>query len=177
MDNWDAENGPAINTEIDSSSIYHDASGFRSREDQGTRASFSVTGFANSQVGSNIPNIAPVEPAVPPPLIIALTVYRLSCLSAIVGLGVPKAVAAARGQPAANTSDWVISILVAVVCVLWPCSPISSSAEINILAFTAGCFCSDTWRIHALKSYLGFFALIILFTSFGSSLLSLCRGS
>ncbi|KAI0028264.1 hypothetical protein K488DRAFT_89902 [Vararia minispora EC-137] len=55
---------------------------------------------------------------VPPPFFVALTGYRLTCTALLIGLGIPKAVAAYRGQPIANTFDWIISI-VAAVTMFW----------------------------------------------------------
>jgi len=62
-----------------------------------------------------------------PPLFISFTGYRLACAALIVGFGIPKAVAYSRGQPAADTLDWVISIIAALGCVC--CAARSFGAE------------------------------------------------
>jgi hypothetical protein len=52
---------------------------------------------------------------VPPPFVVAVTGHCLSCTALLIGLGIPKTVSVARGKSAANTLDWAVSVIAALL--------------------------------------------------------------
>ncbi|KAI0315929.1 hypothetical protein OF83DRAFT_307301 [Amylostereum chailletii] len=69
-----------------------------------------------SDVEAQHPRLRPFrQRAQRPPLLVKLTGYRLLNTAIIVGLGIPKAVLAYRGETAATTLDWVLGVAFAVL--------------------------------------------------------------
>jgi hypothetical protein len=128
MDALDLERGPEhTDVNSDAASSYHTTNDLQSRGVHHTHSpplrelQIPVLATSRSRPLATIASFSLADASdttVPPPFFVALTGYRLTCTALLIGLGAPKAVSAARGQAAANTLDWIVSILVALLYVV-----------------------------------------------------------
>src|ERR1700759_53037 len=71
-----------------------------------------------AEVSDSEPTRPPEAPTSPPTRrYLKITIYRILVTCVTVGFGTWKAISSSRGEAAANTLDWILGIIVALLCV------------------------------------------------------------